>query len=382
MTNGKLTLIGSGEFLEPMARVHRGLLDPFGTSLNAVFLDTPAGFELNCHELAERAVQYFAQRFEVALEVASYRSPRETAVAVSAALRLIAAADYIVAGPGSPTYAIRAWRGSSVWEATVDRFRNGAQLVLASAAAMASGRRAVPIYEIYRCGEDPAWVDGLDLLGPLGLDVAVMPHWNNSSGGGHDTRFCFMGEARLRLLEEMLPPSAVVVGIDELTACTMDFGERACRVEGAGSVTVVRNGEESIFTTGTSFPLDALVGPGRAPDAIPPPEPEPAGAEDATPRPAIATYLTELAAAIQCAPDEDARREVVGWIHEAAHGLTGEPPHGEAPAAETAPLIQLLERARHELRASKRFELSDEIRDRLAEFGVQAVDRPVESGPG
>ena len=377
MTTGNLTLIGSGEFLEPMAKVHRGLLDPFGTSLNAVFLDTPAGFEVNCHELAERAVQYFAQRFEVALEVASYRSSRASAVEVSAALRLIAAADYIVAGPGSPTYAIRTWRDSAVWEATVERFRNGAQLVLASAAAMACGRQAVPIYEIYRCGEDPGWVDGLDLLGPLGLDVAVMPHWNNASGGSHDTRFCFMGEERRRLLEEMLPATTVVLGIDELTACTIDFGARSCRVEGSGSVTLVRNGQETVFASGESFPLTELVAPAVAAAALPVEAVPAAPSPDASPKPALATYLTELAAALECASDANAKREVVDWIHEAAHGITGEAPHGEAPAAETASLVELLERAREELRSAKRFELSDEIRDRLAELGVQAVDAPI-----
>lgn len=376
MSTGKLTLIGSGEFLEPMARVHRVLLDPFGTAINAVFLDTPAGFELNCHELAERAVQYFAQRFEIALEVASYRSQRATAVEISAALRLIAAADYLIAGPGSPTYAIRTWRDSAVWAATVDRFRNGAQVVLASAAAMASGRVAAPIYEVYRCGEDPAWVDGLDLLGPLGLDLAVMPHWNNSSGGGHDTRFCFMGADRRQILEGLLPPSTVVVGIDESTALTIDPEARLCGVDGAGAVTLVRNRVETVFESGTTFPLDEMASSRSATASLPVRGPAVA-TTDAAPRPALATYLTELAAAVECGADGQPKREVVEWIHEAAHELTGEPPHGQGPAAETAALIELLGRAREELRAAKRFDLSDEIRDRLAELGVKAGDAPI-----
>ena len=376
---GALTLIGSGEFLDTMAKVHRTLLEPYGNGVNAVFIDTPAGFELNCDELAERAIQYFAQRFEVGLSVASYRAPTASPLEISAALRLIGAADYMVAGPGSPPYAVRTWRGSAVWEAVVERYRKGAHLVMASAAAMAIGRRVVPIYEIYRCGEDARWIDGLDLLGPQGIDLAVMPHWNNASGANHDTRFCFMGEARKRQLVALLNPSTVLLGVDEHTACTFDFEEQLCRVEGAGGVTVVAGGSEIVFEAGTTFQLTELVaqaGHQHAKPRIEAPDGVPSG--ERSPRPVLPRYLAELAAALESEPEAGAHPELIDWIHEATHQLARDWRQTDSLSGQdVAPFVELLERARKELREAKRFTVSDEIRDRLAELGVQPVDPPL-----
>lgn len=375
---GALTLIGSGEFLDTMAKVHRTLLEPYGNAVNAVFIDTPAGFELNCDELAERAIQYFAQRFEVGLSVASYRSPTASPLEISAALRLIGAADYMVAGPGSPTYAVRTWRGSAVWEAVVERYRSGAHLVMASAAAMAIGRKTVPIYEIYRCGEDPRWVDGLDLLGAQGIDLAVMPHWNNASGANHDTRFCFMGEARKLQLVALLDPTTVLLGIDEHTACTFDFKEQLCRVEGAGGVTIIAGGSETVFEAGTTFPLAELAAQAgqHAKPKIEAPDDVQSG--DNSPRPVLPRYLAELAAALETEPEAGAHPELIDWIHEATHQLAREWRQTDSLAGQdVAPFVELLERARKELREAKRFTVSDEIRDKLAELGIQPVDPPL-----
>jgi hypothetical protein len=55
-------------------------------------------------------------------------------------------------------------------------------------------------------GAPPYWLDGLDLLRQLGLKVAVIPHYDNTEGGTHDTRFCYLGERRLRLMEGSKAP--------------------------------------------------------------------------------------------------------------------------------------------------------------------------------
>jgi len=60
----------------------------------------------------------------------------------------------------------------------------------------------------------PRWLEGLDLLGAAtGLRAAVVPHYDNAEGGTHDTRFCYMGERRLRKLEATLPEGAFVLGV-------------------------------------------------------------------------------------------------------------------------------------------------------------------------
>ena len=93
-------------------------------------------------------------------------------------------ADMIFLGPGSPTYAAAQLRGSLAWQRLLARHRRGASVVTASAATLAIGRYVLPVYEIYKVGADLHWQEGLDLLGPYGLSLACIPHWNNAEGGG------------------------------------------------------------------------------------------------------------------------------------------------------------------------------------------------------
>ena len=106
------------------------------------------------------------------------------------------------AGPGSPSYALAHWQAGPVAAGLRDRVLAGDGLtVLASAAAATAGRFTLPVYEIYKAGGAPRWLDGLDLLGPLGLTVALIPHYDNAEGGRYDTRHCYLGERRLAVME-------------------------------------------------------------------------------------------------------------------------------------------------------------------------------------
>ncbi len=51
----------------------------------------------------------------------------------------------------------------------------------------------------------------------------MIPHYDNAEGGTHDTRFCYLGERRLRLLESMVETGTVVLGVDEHTAVLFDL---------------------------------------------------------------------------------------------------------------------------------------------------------------
>jgi hypothetical protein len=129
-----------------------------------------------------------------------------------------------------------------------DRIRAGGGVtVLASAAAATAGVAALPVYEIYKAGAVPHWLDGLDLLGGLGLRVAVIPHYDNAEGGSHDTRYCYLGERRLALLERELPAGAAVLGVDEHTAVVIDLDAETIQVTGRGGVTVRRAGRDAVL---------------------------------------------------------------------------------------------------------------------------------------
>ena len=56
------------------------------------------------------------------------------------------------------------------------------------------------------------------------LPVAVIPHYDNAEGGTYDTRFCYLGEERLRAPRDAsCPTSAAVLGVDEHTAVIVDL---------------------------------------------------------------------------------------------------------------------------------------------------------------
>ena len=132
-------------------------------------------------------------------------------------------ADLIFLGPGSPTYAVRQLQDSLAWQMLTARHRLGAALALASAAVAAVGAYALPVYEIYKVGEDLHWKAGLDFFGAYGLRLAFVPHWDNVDGGEElDTSRCFMGQSRFARLLEMLPPGVTVIGIDEKTALIVE----------------------------------------------------------------------------------------------------------------------------------------------------------------
>jgi cyanophycinase-like exopeptidase len=400
--------MGSGEMTRPMSRVHRWVVSKIKEPVRAVFLDTPAGFELNADEISERACAYVAEYVGVPCSVVSFKSvERATARETDSALRKLRRANYMFAGPGSPTYVVRNWLGTPVFDLVARRVGEGAHLVLASAAAIAIGRYALPVYEVYKVGEDPHWVEGLDVLGSYGLDVAVVSHWNNREGGTFDTRYCYMGQPRFAVLEELLPDSTAVLGIDEYTACVVDLGANECTVMGAGQVTIRREGRERKFETGASFGLDELKshsavvrkGPGRserrdsaeevvartretlrqqmarAGEAVGRARDERSDLAD------MASRIYDLAQAVDEARDAGAeqgltsegraslRELVIAWT-----GRLASSPGDEV--AGIAPFVELLVSARSQLRAAKNWSASDQIRDGLSDLGIILEDGP------
>jgi len=253
----RIVVMGSGETAPTMVKVHREVLA--GTVAGpAVMLDTPFAFQMNRDELVTRTQTYFAQSVGRDVEVAAW-SGSEDAAQQEKSLALLDRAAWAFAGPGSPTYALRHWRGTPVPAALAGVVRRGGTVVLGSAAAVTLGSHAVPVYEIYKVGAEPEWAEGLDLLGELtGIAAAVIPHYDNKEGATHDTRFCYLGDERLALLEAQLPAEVGVLGVDEHTALVVDVEARTASVAGNGLVSVRRRGTTTTFAAGESLALDEL----------------------------------------------------------------------------------------------------------------------------
>ncbi|MEY3924710.1 MAG: hypothetical protein RIQ63_61 [Actinomycetota bacterium] len=396
--------MGSGETAPTMVPTHRMLTARIGSSVKATLLDTPYGFQENAPELAAKAVEYFKTSVNVTLEVAGLTQVVEgDALAVERGLNKVKDADYVFAGPGSPTYALRQWAGTSLPELLIAKLRHGGVVTFASAAALTLGRRTLPIYEIYKAGESPRWLDGLDILSSIGIDAAVIPHYNNAEGGHHDTRFCYMGERRLSMLERELDDSTYVLGIDEHTGIVIDIDADSASVVGKGVVTLrLRDGSTEI-SSGETFPLDRLRNPKSTattsrPAATPTPVVEQVA--DSNLRQATERLAADFDAALADGNADAAARAVLeledaitSWSADTLQGTDGEFARatlrsmitrlaGAAssgltdPREVVGPYMDVLLSLRAQVRADKRFDLSDVIRDRLSAIGVEVRDTP------
>ena len=274
---GLVVLFGSGETSPSGRKVHDWLFRRLSPPIRVAVLETPAGFQPNSARVAEQLadfVRHHLQNYNPQVTVVPARkrgtpfSPDDPDIVVP-----LLHANVFFFGPGSPTYAVRQLQDSLAWHIMVARHRLGAAMVMASAAIIAAGAQTLPVYEIYKAGEDLHWSRGLDFLGPYGLSLVFISHWDNTEGGADlDTSRCFMGQARFEQLLALLPSQATVIGIDEHTALLMDLGTKTCQVLGRGGVTLLRRGEEQRFSQGQTFAVTEL-GPFQMPEpqtGIPP----------------------------------------------------------------------------------------------------------------
>ena len=411
-----LAIMGSGETAPTMVTTHRRLTSLLPTPVKAVVLETPYGFQENAPELASKAVEYFKTSINVDLVVAGLVRLHDThlaadPVAIERGLRALADADYIFAGPGSPTYALRQWAGSSVARIMIDKLTNGGIVTFASAAALTLGKATVPVYEVYKVGQDVQALDGLDILAAIGINAALIPHYDNTEGANHDTRFCYLGEARLQMFESLLDEDTYVLGVDEHTGLVIDIEAATATVVGNSNVTIRLRSESFVYPTGSVIPLSLLQSPfslltgseegsssqsvATVPVAATAPAPQ-ANSLDAAlaesiqqfdhameQRDALAAVRAVLALeqsmqdwsidTLQSDVLVRARgtlRSMISQLGDAAVGGVRD------PREVVAPFVEAMLSVRATVRAEKRFDLSDIIRDVFASLNIEVRDTP------
>jgi hypothetical protein len=69
-----------------------------------------------------------------------------------------------------------------------------------------------------------------------------------------------MGEPRFKQLEALLPEDTSILGLDEHTACLINFEKKEAEIRGIGSVTLRRHRAEISFERGERFPIEVLRG--------------------------------------------------------------------------------------------------------------------------
>jgi hypothetical protein len=395
-----------------MVTTHRMLAAKLPKPARATLLDTPYGFQENAPELATKAVEYFKTSINITLDVAGLTQMIDAdALAVERGLQLVADAQYVFAGPGSPTYALRQWAGTPLAGLLTKKLRDGGIVTFASAAALTLGRFTLPVYEIYKVGEEPRWLEGLNILGEVGINAALIPHYNNAEGGHHDTRFCYMGERRLSMLERELPDDVYVLGVDEHTGVVIDIDAQTATVVGKGVLTIRVKGVSTEIASGEVMSIDRLRNPvagsksgghsvAASNTAASDTATKPADTFDSNLRQATDRLNDAFAQAITAGDADAAARAaldldeaITGWSIDTLQSddadyarsvlrsmitrLAGAATGGlRDPREVVGPFVQVLLDLRLQVRADKRFDLSDMIRDRLAEISVEVRDTP------
>lgn len=334
MTLGRIAFLGSGETSLAGGRIFETLARLIPNPLRIAILETPAGFELNASLVAGRVGDFLATRLQNYKPVIDLIPARKKGTEFSPdnpkILEPLFKANMIFMGPGSPSYVARQLKDTLAWDIIRARHRQGATLIFASAATISVGQWVLPVYEIYKVGEDVHTKDGLGFFADFGMHISLVPHWNNAEGGVDlDTSRCFIGMERFDQWRRLTPTDNIIIGLDEHSGIIVDCESGNCDVHGVSSVSVLKDGSSKIYASGSSFSLADL-------GNYTPPEPL----------------------------EKDIRPEVWEMIASAQSGAD------DAPSEEVLALLE----QRKQARAQKDFAASDSLRDQITSLGWVVKD--------
>jgi hypothetical protein len=357
MVKGVLALLGSGETAPGMTKIHRGIFSRLN-EVRAVNLDTAYGFQENVPQMTAKLLDYFKTSLHVTVEPLHFTSfERSSELDRTILKQQIRDANYVFAGPGSPSYALAQWLPLDVTSDLESVLKNGGTLCFSSAAVATLGAFSPPVYEIYKVGTNPYWLEGLNLMAALGLNCVVIPHFDNQEGGNYDTSCCYLGERRLTLMEAMLPPGTATLGVDEHTALIIDLEQDTLQVSGRSNGYWRQGGRTTILVNGSTTPLSELRGTHvvevKVTNGITPP----ANAND--PR--------ELAELVLKGGD-DGLEALARLVQLSSTGGEG--------FIDPTNLVDGVLAARLSARSNGQYQLADQLRDSLIRAGIDVQDGP------
>ena len=232
--NGSLALVGSGEYLPPMANFEKSLLnDGIKNGKRPIYIQIPTAAG---KETPDR-LEYWKQLGKTQadrLDIDSIFLPiftREDANNPEYVTLMRDSALMYMSG-GDPHYLAETLMGTPLWEAIQENWSTGASLAGCSAGAMVLSSH-IPNFRLLKKAPTAA----LNLL----PEIRVIPHF--------DKFFKWIPESAAKVLLHV-PDNSILIGVDELTAIVRRGGEDHWVVVGEAKVHVLKGMPDQQLTDG------------------------------------------------------------------------------------------------------------------------------------
>jgi cyanophycinase-like exopeptidase len=232
--NGSLALVGSGEYLPPMANFEKSLLnDGIKNGKRPIYIQIPTAAG---KETPDR-LEYWKQLGKAQadrLDVDSMFLPvftREDANNPEY-VKLMRDSALMYMSGGDPHYLAETLMDTPLWEAIQENWSTGASLAGCSAGAMVLSSH-IPNFRLLK----KAPTAGLNLL----PEIRVIPHFNKF--------FKWIPESAAKVLLHV-PDNSILIGVDELTAIVRRGGEDHWVVVGEAKVHVLKGMPDQQLTDG------------------------------------------------------------------------------------------------------------------------------------
>ena len=359
ISSGAIAILGSGEKSPNLVSVHREMINRLEKVSNPLIINSPCGFQENVKQLSEKLQEFFKTSLNIDTRILSYRTPNElNTVDYFKCLEKIDKSNFLFAGPGSPSYAVKIWEDTEFPKSFKTLLENDGSLVFSSAAAATLGEYTLPVYEIYKVGQKPYWIKGLNILSAFGIKASVVPHFNNKEGGGHDTRYCYMGKSKFDDLRSQIDSN--IIGIDEHTGLIIDGESNKGKVYGIGMVTLISGKKIQQYSSGDTIFFNELTVVEN--NKVAPINKEVERAVPASSIDEVSDLITENSL------NKKSINKILSKIKIDLEDL-------EDKTKIIDPLIDLTLEVRRKLRLEGEFELSDLIRDQLGKLNIEINDK-------
>jgi cyanophycinase len=233
LAQGKLALVGAGEYLPTMAGVDKALLALLDATPRVVVVPTAAVPDgpVVTERWAKMGVEHFSQ---LGAHVEPVMLQTHEDANTTEIVNKLASANFVYFSGGKPQYLLRTLQNTLAWQAIKNIFVTGGVIAGCSAGAMVMGGVIFGFPQVWQKQQ------------ALGLvpDIAILPHFNELP-------------APLKQAIDRLDIEETIVGIDATTALLWANGQWT--VQGSGTVTVQKKPGKVHYTTGQQVALPPLM---------------------------------------------------------------------------------------------------------------------------